>query len=660
MLFLSVFLPLFALYLHALSPTVPLEDGGEMIRAACSLGVTHPPGYPLYVMLGRLALLLPAGDPAFRLNLVSALSGAAACGALACASRRLLGDGGGRAARVAAVGSALLLGTGFSTWWQSVIAEKYSFNLLLAAFCAGALVNCLRGGSSSGRRAALLGLSFGVWAGHHGQAVYFLPAVLLAVWHLGRTRGSTGWRNLGVFCLLFLAGISPKFLYPPVRAAAHPLHNWDVPSVFGRWTEYVTGGKYLWRTFYWGPIDAGRRLFSHAAGFLPHQFGWPGTALALYGLARTARRTPREAVVWASAAMFGVIFCVFFRLEGQAIETYYLPVFMVLSIFIAEGVLGLAVRIRGCIAAAALCAVLVGLNAAAHRAEAGRARHFFAYDFSRNILDAVPAGSILLAHGDRDLFPLWYVHDILGCSATVTLVDANYLISGLVAKPLAGRVQLLWPDSEPRLAAAFPFADILLKGGPGRPVYLASIFKGMEGNFLVPRGPAYRLAGNAAEMGLLLSGEESRPFPSRLRLRGVFSRYPPKDGNTQKLLSNYVMSVYWRGYQCMVQERYREAVGLLRKALSWPQFAGTDRAALHGSVAWCLERAGDNAGADREYTEALRLEPRRPALLKPFAALLLREGQRTEAAAALRRAVEADPQDAESRRMLIKLQTGVR
>ena len=55
LLWLAVSGSLYLAYLLTLSPTVPLEDGGEMIRAAFTLGVTHPPGYPLYTLLGRLA-----------------------------------------------------------------------------------------------------------------------------------------------------------------------------------------------------------------------------------------------------------------------------------------------------------------------------------------------------------------------------------------------------------------------------------------------------------------------------------------------------------------------------------------------------------------------------------------------------------------------------
>ena len=55
-------------------------DGGELATAAYRLGIPHPPGYPTYVLVGRLFTLLPWGDVAHRLSLMSALFAAFACG----------------------------------------------------------------------------------------------------------------------------------------------------------------------------------------------------------------------------------------------------------------------------------------------------------------------------------------------------------------------------------------------------------------------------------------------------------------------------------------------------------------------------------------------------------------------------------------------------
>ncbi|KAJ8390873.1 hypothetical protein AAFF_G00100050 [Aldrovandia affinis] len=72
-----------ALYLPCAQNTVPGGDSGELITAACELGVAHPPGYPLFTLLSHLALvLLPFRSAAYSVNLLSGLLGAVASGTL--------------------------------------------------------------------------------------------------------------------------------------------------------------------------------------------------------------------------------------------------------------------------------------------------------------------------------------------------------------------------------------------------------------------------------------------------------------------------------------------------------------------------------------------------------------------------------------------------
>src|SRR5262249_8231236 len=66
------------LYLATLAPTVTFVDSGELILAANNLGIAHPPGFPLYVILAHLATLVPIGSIAQRVNFASALFGALA------------------------------------------------------------------------------------------------------------------------------------------------------------------------------------------------------------------------------------------------------------------------------------------------------------------------------------------------------------------------------------------------------------------------------------------------------------------------------------------------------------------------------------------------------------------------------------------------------
>src|SRR5256886_16785851 len=78
----AVFLAALVVYVWTLAPTVTLVDSGELIVVAQGLGVAHPPGFPLWVMLAHLASLVPFGNVAVRINFSSALFAALASAVL--------------------------------------------------------------------------------------------------------------------------------------------------------------------------------------------------------------------------------------------------------------------------------------------------------------------------------------------------------------------------------------------------------------------------------------------------------------------------------------------------------------------------------------------------------------------------------------------------
>ncbi|MDQ3557249.1 MAG: DUF2723 domain-containing protein, partial [Gemmatimonadota bacterium] len=115
----------FALYALTLAPTTAFWDTSEYIATAHILGIPHPPGNPLFVLLARAweLLLAPTGlSVAVRVNLFSALMGAGSAALWFLVAHRILrfGGGGERAARVGAAAAALIAATAFTTWNQSV------------------------------------------------------------------------------------------------------------------------------------------------------------------------------------------------------------------------------------------------------------------------------------------------------------------------------------------------------------------------------------------------------------------------------------------------------------------------------------------------------------------------------------------------------------
>src|SRR4029453_5017403 len=148
----TVFFVALLLYSWTLAPTVTPTDSGELIVVARDLGIAHPPGVPLWIILAHLASLVPLGNIAQRMNFSSALFAALACAMLtlvvaeliitasylATAKRRKRGtekteELGVPHLMVAAppLGAGLLMAFSRTLWSYATITEVYSLNALL-------------------------------------------------------------------------------------------------------------------------------------------------------------------------------------------------------------------------------------------------------------------------------------------------------------------------------------------------------------------------------------------------------------------------------------------------------------------------------------------------------------------------------------------------
>ena len=105
------------LYVHTLAPTVLPSNSGEFQFVADILGIAHPPGYPLYTMLGKLFTLIPLGDVAYRVNLMSAFFAALTLALVSRAVRRVTDSALG------GVIGALALSTSTTFWAQATTAN---------------------------------------------------------------------------------------------------------------------------------------------------------------------------------------------------------------------------------------------------------------------------------------------------------------------------------------------------------------------------------------------------------------------------------------------------------------------------------------------------------------------------------------------------------
>lgn len=132
----------FIVYLMTMQPTVPFWDCGEFAGAAWAMQVPHPPGAPLWTLVGRFAMMLPTfSDLVARYNLFSVLSSAGTIMILYLTVVRLAklwrGEPKSGADMLTTYGGAFIGALAFtftdSFWFNALECEVYAFGSLFIA-----------------------------------------------------------------------------------------------------------------------------------------------------------------------------------------------------------------------------------------------------------------------------------------------------------------------------------------------------------------------------------------------------------------------------------------------------------------------------------------------------------------------------------------------
>jgi hypothetical protein len=355
------------LYVRTAAPSVLSGDSAEFQLAAPLLGVPHPTTYPLYVLLGKLAtLLIPFGDLAWRVTLVSAGSAALALALFVLLVRRVVGS-----MPAAAVG-ALALGFAPGLWNAATIAEVYA---LLAALLAGLAYLIATSAQVCGdaelerepiewrlRLAAFVG---GLGFTHHGLFVIaglpLLAAYLL--WLLFRRTAANQaplqlagrpfirrdtMKQVALLALCFAAGLLP-WLYPLAQYARYgPFagqdyglprqYYWGAPASWAQALSLLSGGPLRQGVFRVPSLETSAAVLSMVGQRLLFEFGPLGVPLGLLG-ALVLLRKARMAWIGAAWVFFSTL--AYLLLLGPAVQdapVFTLPMLLPWALWIAAGV----------------------------------------------------------------------------------------------------------------------------------------------------------------------------------------------------------------------------------------------------------------------------------------------------------------------------------
>lgn len=473
---IGVFVVVLIVYLITLAPSTSFWDCGEFIACSYILGIPHPPGTPLQILIGRIFTLLPISrEIAYRMNFYSALSGALAalflylvfvkvierCRKPKVWWERLIQHTFG-------AGTALLASFLFTCWDNSVEAEVYSTSAFIMFFCVWiTLIWQENIGKRANKNLLLLliyitSLSIGI----HLLPLLVLPGLFVFIL-LVKPRELLDSKFFVITLVLIFITIT-TYLYLMLRSRLGPGINEVAPTTFERLWDVFSRKQY-------GPMKFFPRKTAMETGYNVFTAIWHQIRVYIKYFSWQFVAFPRESRVFSSGyrlfsvfatwfyallgfwgfwshfkkdkktfALIGLIFLftslglvLYLNLrfspsdpdplhkpkEVRERDYFYSVSFLFFAFFIGIGLWELASSIIETslkrwksIAAICLSVLIFAFPAiplfSNYNSHVNRRGNWVANDYGTNLLMTCDEGSVLFTNGDNDTFPLWFVQEV--------------------------------------------------------------------------------------------------------------------------------------------------------------------------------------------------------------------------------------------------------
>jgi len=641
----TVFLVQLGLFIFTQFPGVaPYRDSGEMATSIYSLGIIHPPGYPLYTLLGKCFInLIPFGNTAYKLNLFSGIF-TALSGILILFIIQLLWFPPAQEKKSLPwylTVSVLVFSTSYLQWYISLVSEMYTLNIFLACLLIYLIIRVLNGNISV-KYIYFTAFIFGISLGNRTDILLISPAILYVTYILYNRRVISPV-NIITILLLGLLGLS-VYLYLPVRSAQNPYFDWNHPvSLEKLWAT-------LTRKSHGGTLDLlsesykpGENLLSLTKFYLLHLtpgFAYTGLLLGLLGMIYGILKKHLRTVTWwflLTAFVFtGPAFIFLANMPPNPhalviVEAHFLLPNLIFFLFIILGIKYIIFDIypnnnavkSGVIV---LIILMLTINVYSNFIDLNKRENLFTYDHSKNLLKSVTPDSVVIAKKDVQLFSLWY-------KQTVEKYRQDIIT---VAEGLAGS-----PWYQEMMRRRFPGAyicsvtdksyltEFIQMNNKINPVYFTG-----DSDVQVPPGYApvpiglvsqFFTAGNQAA----LINKSNMLFDELYVYRGNYDYDGYREFFTPDLVEDYARARHKLGYYYMNNSNYEQA----RKNFHYSQIYHNDFfiAAYHTAYTYFIQN--DFKSAEQKYQIAINKYKNAVNLAKKYNALpSVKQGIRNELA----------------------------
>jgi hypothetical protein len=508
-------------YMLTLAPGVTPWDSGEFLAAIHSFGLPHPPGTPLYVLIGKVWSMIFASAFGFArsINLLSAVCTAFACGILASLFAKWTEDG------LAATAAGLTAGLMSTVWLSATETEVYAVALLFGCMMIWAADRA--GENSDARWALLSAYLMGLAWSLHLIALLAVPSAILLIFStrdgyfavpVGR-RYADGRREAHSFAKLLRASLFVALIgmtcvaFLIIRARNDPAINQGNPSTLAALIDVILRRQYevpsVWprqAPFY---LQLGNLIeyadWQFAKGLAPEAppSWWRTPIIVLYAVAgvfgflahrAVDRRSWRALAVLFLVSSLGAVIYLNLKAgpsfgaglltpgalhEARERDYFFFFAFVCWGLWAGFGAIRLSRALPVPLKLVAMlmpfAPALLNWTAMDRRTDAVEAR---ARLDASDMLAKVPPSGVFLSLGDNDTYPLWYLQQGEGTRKDVTVIPVPLLGARWYRAELARRYKLLDSATVERWAGRDSTIAVLTKRSydQNRPVVRSPFF----------------------------------------------------------------------------------------------------------------------------------------------------------------------------------------
>jgi len=422
---------IFQIYLHTMHPIFKTNDSPETTAAAVTLGIGHPPGYPVFTIFAKIFSYIPLGNYALRINMFSSFLGLIVL-FITCKITKLLFKKIFEKDLKFPYLYIVLLILGFSyIFWNQTIEAKGGIYILNLFFLSILIYFSIK-----------LFFEFNIFYIYFIFYIFSLsltnhwPSMIilspLFLFFLFKYRNVLKIKNYFLILFFFLLGLTP-YLFLIIRASANAILNWGNPYNLENLLWVILRKAYIY------PVQPGLNVYLYQIKeFLRFTF-WQSSFIfwifSLFGFYILYKRNRNLFWFFITQYMIIIFFIVFYNRTKKDV-LYLMDIFLMPSIYIlilisTIGILFIINKLNTNIKKILINIIIVTLIIFMfifNYKFNNNYKDFFLYDYGNAVLNTIDNNGMYIGDGDDNLMPIYYFQEIQKKRTDIKFITASFLI----------------------------------------------------------------------------------------------------------------------------------------------------------------------------------------------------------------------------------------